>query len=407
MAGEQYRLDELLDSGTLVQHLWPSLPQHMICSEAYHHFFHFVREEAQKLRQAPFHHVDGLINDIPHHIDVLLLNTTNRKLDVAQALGLNHDGLSRDDPTPGIPNRPTLEASRSAAGSQEVPASISQPVSRSLDVIARLWLTINFDTFPLGETYPRQTRIAWAAEHSLHQAIESHFVSTHQPAADSSHRRNIIPSSFKMNSLCDRFSIRWSSNLADHLQMVKNGNHGTVTIYEHVICLWNHLQYSPTACPIPADLLEETLDTIVLLFPPDDRGTRKLLERHDKTFWRLRWCGRARASRAEDFHYWRARIDALLEEYEQPPRGARQLRLDEDGRNFLEFSTFWTALAVAVLTILGIGFGTLGTVYAIKAYDLSYKQYMLSQKQYMLDLVQACVEREARERWPHLCSEAV
>ncbi|KAF6827868.1 hypothetical protein CMUS01_08814 [Colletotrichum musicola] len=327
-------------------------------------------------------------------------------MDVARALGLDHAGLSRDGPTPGIPNRPSLEASISVAGSQEVPAGISHPVSRSLDVIARLWLTINFDTFPLEETYPRQTTVAWAAEHTLQQAVECHFVSGYQPAASPTHHRS-IPSSFKMASLCDRydFSIRWSNNLADHLEIVWNGNHGTVTIYEHVICLWNHLQYS-SACPIPVEMLEETLDTIILLFPPDDRGTRKLLKRHDKTFWRLGRCGREWVSSAGDFHYWRARIDALLKEYEQPPRGARQLRLDEDGRNFLEFSTFWTALAVAVLTILGIGFGTLGTVYAIKAYNLSYKQYVLSQKQYMLDLVQACVETGARERWPHICSEA-
>ncbi|KAF6788767.1 hypothetical protein CSOJ01_14932 [Colletotrichum sojae] len=178
-----------------------------------------------------------------------------------------------------------------------------------------------------------------------------------------------------MTTLCDRYdvSICWTSNLVEHLKITWIGNRGSIMIYEHVICLWNHLQYSP-GCPIPAALLEEALDT--------------------------------RASGPDDFRYWRARINALLEEYDKPLSGARQLLLDPGGRNFLEFSTFWTALAVAVLTIFEIGFGTIGTAYAIKAYNLSYKQYVLSQKQYMLDLVEACVEREARERWPHICSEA-
>ncbi|KAF6830337.1 hypothetical protein CPLU01_07392 [Colletotrichum plurivorum] len=394
---EQHQLDVLPDPEALLQHLWPSLPRHSIRPEDYHHFFKFLREEIHKVKRAPSHYVDGLVDRIPHSIDVLVLHAQRWKVDVAEAFVLYHPTF----PTPGPSyfRKITLFAA----------SLLSEPVSRSLDVIARLWLTINLDTFPLEASMNTEHRtINWMPEDTLSEAINSRFelMCCRFPACPPDRRS--IPPSFKMTTLCDRYdaSICWTSNLVEHLKITWTGNRGSIMIYEHVICLRNHLQYSP-GCPIPAALLEEALDTMVLLFPPDDRGTRKLLKRHGKTFWRLGRCGRERASGPNDFRYWRARIDALLEEYEKPLSGTRQLLLDPEGRNFLEFSTFWTALAVAVLTILGIGFGTIGTVYAIKAYNLSYKQYLLSQKQFMLDLVQTCVEREARERWPHICSEAV
>lgn len=391
----QYQLHELLpDPEALVQHLWPSLSRRggYVRHEDYQHFFNFLRREAHKLGEASSQHVEGLFDGLSHHIDVFLPNVSRQKSDMAQALGFNHVGVATD----------TTPRSDSQAA-----VSLSQPVSRSLDVIARLWLTINVDTFPLEQSYPRKTAVAWAAEHTLIQAIESHFAN--QKAIAPTHPRK-IPSFFKMTSLCGRgFSILWSSNIADHLEIAWDGNHGTITVYEHVVCLRNHLENHldyPSSCRIPAELLGETLDTILLLFPPDDEETQKLLESQGKNFWKLGRCVRDRVLNADRFRYWRSGIDELLDQYEKAPRGWRQLLLDKDRRNVLEFSTFWTAIGVALLSIIGLVYGTVGAVYAVRAYDLSYKQYLLSQKQYMLDLVQVCVEREARERWPQICSEA-
>ncbi|KAK1658649.1 hypothetical protein BDP55DRAFT_507677, partial [Colletotrichum godetiae] len=251
-------------------------------------------------------------------------------------------------------------------------------VSRSLDLVARLWLTINFDTLPLGQIYPKPVQLAWEETKTLRQVIDSYFAVTlaDRPAEL---KRGDIPSTFNITVLCERynFSIRWTSNLAEHLQIEEKLGQRSVMLYEHIVCLWNHLEYSKD-CPVPQSLLEETLDTLVLLFPYEDTGTMKLLKREKKNFWRLGRCGRTRKAELDDFSYWKPGIQRLLEEYNKPPRGTQQLRLDKEGRNFLEFSTFWTALLVAILTILGIAFGTIGTAYAIKAYNLSYKQYVLS-----------------------------
>ncbi|KAI3536999.1 hypothetical protein CSPX01_10496 [Colletotrichum filicis] len=283
---------------------------------------------------------------------------------------------------------------------------LENEVSRSLDLIAKLWLTINFDTFPLGQIYPKPVQLAWEETRTLGQVIESYFscALTDQPDKLKPGAATSIPSTFNITVLCGRynFSIRWTSNLAEHLQLDGESGQRSVTIYEHIVCLWNHLEYS-TNCPIPHNLLEETLDTLVLLFPYEDPGTMRLLKREKKNFWRLGRCGRTRKVELDGFSYWKLGIQKLLEEYSKPPRGTQQLRLDKEGRNFLEFSTFWTALIVAILTILGIAFGTIGTAYAVKAYNLSYKQYVLSQKQYNLDLVQACADPEASQKWPEFC----
>ncbi|OHE90432.1 hypothetical protein CORC01_14274 [Colletotrichum orchidophilum] len=328
----------------------------------------------------------------------MVRNAVESKVHISEALGLGSTTVTQN--RQGTGGNSNLILGESSCGPQVI-----DEISRSLDLIARLWLTINFDTLPLGQMYPNPTQVAWEDNKSLNQAIKSQFAMNH---ADSNHsvelHRGRIPSAFNMAILCERynFSIRWTHNLADHLRIDGESGKITVTLYEHIVCLWNHLQYSPN-CPIPQSLLEETLDSLILLFPYEDPGTMKFLKRENKNFWRLGRCGRTRKAELDDFFHWKQNIRRLLREYDQPPRGTQQLRLDREGRNFLEFSTFWTALAVAILTILGIAFGTIGTAYAIKAYNLSYKQYVLSQKQYELDLVQACADPEAAKQWPEFC----
>ncbi|KAK1527875.1 hypothetical protein CPAR01_12433 [Colletotrichum paranaense] len=243
---------------------------------------------------------------------------------------------------------------------------LENEVSRSLDLIAKFWLTINFDTFPLSQIYPKPVQLAWEETRTLRQVIESYFscALADQPNKLRPGAATSIPSTFNITVLCERYNffIRWTSNLAEQLQVDGESGQRSATC-------WNH----------------------------------EIAEEREEELWRLGRCGRTRKVELDDFSYWKLGIRKLLEEYSKPPRGTQQLRLDKEGRNFLEFSTFWTALIVAILTILGIAFGTIGTAYAVKAYNLSYKQFVLSQKQYNLDLVQACADPEASQKWTEFC----
>ncbi len=184
-----------------------------------------------------------------------------------------------------------------------------------------------------------------------------------------------------------RIMVLWTSNLADHLSI--DWKNRVITVYEHKISLWNHLKYTKQQL-IPRDVLEEAIDTLNLLFPLNDAGTRDFLRQNGKPFYGLGYCNREQCYDLEKYSYWRGRVAELMEIMNEEPSGLQQLLLSKDGRNLLQFATFWVAVAVAILTIVSIVSGTVQTVYALKQYNLA--------------VAQACATPGSAELLPRYCS---
>ncbi|KAF2964130.1 hypothetical protein GQX73_g9455 [Xylaria multiplex] len=179
------------------------------------------------------------------------------------------------------------------------------------------------------------------------------------------------------------FQVRWTDNLTEHLTV--DWTYKTVTVYEHLICLWNHLETD--AAIIPKAVLEEAIDTLNLLFPSESRETQDYLQKRGRTFWKLGYCKGRRDLEVGRYFYWGNNVQQLMDIIDEPKTGFQQFKLDKERKNILEFATFWTAAAVAFLTILSFLFGTVATVYTVKQYNVAIATYNLQ-------LAQACATQE-------------
>ncbi|KAL5609707.1 hypothetical protein FOVSG1_004388 [Fusarium oxysporum f. sp. vasinfectum] len=220
------------------------------------------------------------------------------------------------------------------------------------------------------------------------------------PSKKQDRKSRQISQSFSIANLAHYygFQVKWTSDLAQHLSI--DWEYKQITIFEHVICLRNHLAY-PDDCPLPKKFVGEAIDTIKLLFP-DDKDTKAFLSRDGRKFLKIPF-GRERSLSLGDFSYWETEISQLLDVWEQGPSGWSQLRLRPDRSNFLEYSTFWAAAVVLLLTLISIVFGVAGLVLAKKALDVSVKSLDVSVKSYELSLAIACAEANATETLPAFC----
>ncbi|KAG8163897.1 hypothetical protein KVR01_005815 [Diaporthe batatas] len=165
-----------------------------------------------------------------------------------------------------------------------------------------------------------------------------------------------------MAYLCQAYDFRphWTSNLADHLKIDTDSR--TITVYEHKIFLWNHLESNNhweslnSSAVLPRSVLSEAIDTLNLLFPFGDDATEALLRRAGKEFslYRLGNCGRGRQFEMSRYNYWRDELEEIAAVTSQPPRGKAQFMLDSEGTNSRDVWTFWTAIAFGALAVLGV-----------------------------------------------------
>lgn len=281
----------------------------------------------------------------------------------------------------GISREEALNAARNVAG----PEPSEDKLMRSVDIAVRVWLTLDVSSLDLR----RPGLLSWSSKQTLAEVVQSHFRDL-----DQEHRRTplsdgTIDADLKADHLVayHGYTIVWTDNLAAHLTI--NWKHKTLTVYEHKITLHNHLRF-PGSCVIPADVLGEAIDTLNLLFPFQDNGTKRFLTKHKKPFYGLGMCNRPRKLKLSDYSYWRSRVADLVYISAGPAVGLRQLRLNKDGGNLLQFATFWIATAVGVLTVVSIAIGVAATVYGAKQYELALRQYELS-------ILQLCVDPVARE----------
>jgi len=105
----------------------------------------------------------------------------------------------------------------------------------------------------------------------------------------------------------------------------------------------------------PEPFIDETLHTMALLFPQNCRRSRRWLlgqiseNRLDPDVAR---CGflRSQERRIERFSFWHDRLIVLKQAFdESSPRGLQQWW--NDRRNSVQWSTFWVAILVFVMTV--------------------------------------------------------
>ncbi|KAK4168458.1 hypothetical protein QBC43DRAFT_310264 [Cladorrhinum sp. PSN259] len=290
----------------------------------------------------------------------------------------------------GIRRTEAIDMARNVNNEQD---TSDATLMRSVDVAIRLWLTLDVSSLDLR----RPGLISWTSKETLAEAVQSHFASlvNDQSRTLSSQYGRIDPELTAEFLVKYRgYTITWTDNLAAHLTI--DWKNKTLTIYEHKICLSNHLRFS-TSCVIPEDVLGEAIDTLNLLFPFQNDSTKRFLTKHKKPFYGLGFCGRPRKLIIGDYSYWRSRIADLVHILAGPPVGLQQLGLYYKGENLLQFATFWIATAVGVLTLLSIALGVAAIVYGVKQYDLALKQYEVS-------VLQLCLDPEAERRFAHVCS---
>jgi hypothetical protein len=176
--------------------------------------------------------------------------------------------------------------------------------------------------------------------------------------------------------------IYWTDNLADHLRML-DAEDKTVAIFHHASFL--KYQASPVFPPFfpalyPTGLIEETLQTLALLFPQHDKETKTWLQSPSKkNSYRideqLLKCGRLRLDdrQKNNFHFWHDRLVILKQAYDES-RPATLSQWWHDRRNTVQWYTFWVAIVVLLLTIFfGLVQSIEGALQVYKAYNPASK----------------------------------
>jgi hypothetical protein len=119
--------------------------------------------------------------------------------------------------------------------------------------------------------------------------------------------------------------------------------------------------------------MDETLDTLALLFPSSDKAKDKWLRSLPASVIldkRLNKCGQLKAEKRqiENFPFWHDRLVILKTVFDQsqPTTIAQWWR---DRRNGVQWSTFWVAILILCLTIF------FGLIQSIEGAMQVYKAY--------------------------------
>ncbi|KAH8890461.1 hypothetical protein GQ53DRAFT_650458 [Thozetella sp. PMI_491] len=159
--------------------------------------------------------------------------------------------------------------------------------------------------------------------------------------------------------------IEGTDDISHHLRVDPRG--GLIEIFHHVAVLNEQLEatkYRGAIDTLPTELVRETLDTLVMLFPPDRESTTLLrtliskkgfdpLMRHISTISTqnsARWDARV------NYSYWNSRLLDLRDEIENPkPRGLLVAWLEQRSKaRHVMIATIAGVVAAVVLGILSL-----------------------------------------------------
>ncbi|MCJ1309291.1 hypothetical protein MMC25_002950 [Agyrium rufum] len=233
-----------------------------------------------------------------------------------------------------------------------------ESITRSINLAVRLWLLINTrdkdDINPGDLIFFKWEQNAKTLREFVADQMPS--VASQLPAVEST-----IDPQFTAESLCKTYGIRlfFTNCLADHLYLDANQR---LHVFQHRICLNHHRNNSQTASRriYSEELLEESIWSLNLLFPSDQKDTVDYLKAHRKKFHNDPPFTTHRPWDLNEYQHWRGRLSQLRQIYITQPKSLRIALFDK--RNMVQLYTFWTALIIFLLTII---FGVISSVTAI------------------------------------------
>ncbi len=245
-------------------------------------------------------------------------------------------------------------------------------IQRALELCLRisLWVNVSSCNLAVGGMVCYERPLDWYSQESVQVLIKKAF----QLKIDENRLpvvakiEGMLTAEYLVNS-CG-IEIEWTNYLTDHLRLSPDGH--VLLVFRHKAFLKDRVDRDGETL-IPAEVLNEALDTLNLLFPFGDPATKQLLAKHgERDFYDLGACGRERVLGLSHFKHWRLELEALIDIYNSPPRTWRQLTLDR--RNKLEWSAFWVTVMVAFLTLVSIPCSIILAVYYVKSYHLALAQ---------------------------------
>lgn len=220
-------------------------------------------------------------------------------------------------------------------------------LENSVNLVSTLLLMTHCGTFSHG--FSGRTELQWV-QGSLGQHVAHYFAEPQRL----NHEGVKLEKNFTGPNL-DRIAgleIVWTDNLIDHLRMSDDDT--KVHIFHHATFL--ECQQHNQKSLLPDGVANETLETLKLLFPKSATETKKWFLKEAPTAEvdsRVIQCGQLGSDRRkiENFKFWRDRLVTLKQVFDEAqPKTISQWW--NDGRNGVQWYTFWVAVMVLVLTIL-------------------------------------------------------
>lgn len=268
----------------------------------------------------------------------------------------------------------------SSSSAEAVSGTEAARIKASIDLAARVISMTNIGGLRFG--FSAGCELPWERG-SLQDLLSQWF---NRPANRDSNAR--LEKDFKGCNLNRSAGIKivWTNNLADHLRIIEE----EVAIFHHASFLKHHRERSALylvhlrsyadkrGSIFPSGFVDETLETLALLFPQNDKRTIRWLRRRrslpsQAIDLQLNKCSilGEHDRQLDKFDFWHERLALLKEFYDEySPRTISQLwRHRRDG---LSWHTFWAAILILCLTIFfGIVQSVEGALQVYKAYHPS------------------------------------
>lgn len=261
------------------------------------------------------------------------------------------------------------------------PSSVENLVHNSIDLCLRLLLMIDVGSFEYA--YTGRDTITWTAG-TIEDLLGTMDLFSNRPELPCDGLR--LENSFNVMNI-ERFAgfeVRLTTNLKDHLLVREDTK--TVTIFHHAAFLQHQRECVFQQCCnsiifaadillslttiFPPGFVEETLQTISLLFPRGDKKVERWYRRKgssDELDMAALKCGTV-VRHIDKYRFWRDRLVQLKEAFDDTrPRTVTQWW--NDRRDGVQWWTFWIAIFFTVL--FGLVQSIEGGIQVYKAYNPS------------------------------------
>ncbi|KAH6874788.1 hypothetical protein B0T10DRAFT_585995 [Thelonectria olida] len=263
-------------------------------------------------------------------------------------------------------------------------------IDNTIDFCASLLLMAEIGQSQIGLS--GRTPIRWDTK-CLKVALAEHFCTQKTLHVDNAKFGKLFTG--RNLSRIGGLQIVWTTNLADHLRLIDDDQ--AVFVFHCASFLQFQARYVDASRPtslrltpgslgkglFPDGFINETLQTLALLFPSTEKATRDWLQSQRKSIKyeqidaTLGRCGAVRVEdrRLEKFSFWHDRLVILRQAFEESqPKTLSQWWSDR--RNRVQWYTFWVAILVFVMTV---AFGIIQSLEGALQVYYSYKAFQQGQ----------------------------